>query len=326
MKTDRCPRIFKPYFLILITICLLISSLQAMADSANKTRPQDMLRELDRKHMQVYKAYSRVFCQRFFVYDKDKFLILPNYRENTLNSSAKTIDGVTEELTKIITIRGGGGVVIKEKEELPPRDEVMAVARALPDMDVGHYGYLIQVKVKEVLGPMEMIVTEPVFVEREGGLGTERKNKRALHSKQEKYEEGTYRLIGFSTKELLEDSIYSGPDDRGLQIAVASTEPDTENHSVLVNVDRIRVCRTYEFVVMLDHIDMTPKTFIELVRENRKEYGNEKGDVVTLMDIYPRFYKRYRAEEADGQQQEKWKYNASDHESVNVPKFPDIPL
>lgn len=323
-------RNLKSLFATLLALCLMFGTDLAVADSGRKSRPQDMLRQLDRKQMSLYKAYSRIFCQRFFVFDKDKYLTLPNYRENTLNSSAKTIEGVTEQLTKVIDVRGQGGLVIKEKKELPPRDEVMAVARALPDMNVGHYGYLTQVTVKEILGPMEMVVTEAVFVEREGGLGIDRKYKRALYTKQEKYEDETYRLIGFSTTDIAEGSVYNGPDKRGLQVAVASTDTKTENHCVLVNVDRLRVCRTYEFIIMLDYIDMTPAAFIDLVRENRKEHGIEKGDTVSLMDIYPRFYKRYvpdtKGEGKEQKEAEKWKYNPETHLSIDVPEFPDIPL
>ena len=51
------------------------------------------------------------------------------------------------------------GAVTKEIKHEPPAAEVIVTSRVIPAIDVGHYGFINSVVIKDIIGPKEMIVT-----------------------------------------------------------------------------------------------------------------------------------------------------------------------
>lgn len=282
----------KPCFLMpgrgvrLLAFALLLA---VLAPAVEAQRRNDPLANLDRDQRRVFQAYTRLFCAQFFRYERDRYVILPNHYVKRENSTGRSYDQVKEMMTEVRRERRGLTTV--EVKVYPPEAEVIAAAKVLPAMDVGHYGYLSQVQIKEIVGPEEMIVTNIELIPEEV-VGTEKNAARLrLAELQQSLQYQTYRVLGFRTKGLAEGQVYKGPGDKGLHVAVMST--GREHAFVLVNYDKLDRVRTHEFPDVLDYVKLSPLAFIDMVRDNRERLQS-KGDQASLISIYRRFYSRYR--------------------------------
>ena len=267
-------------------LMLLAGWLSVPAEAA---RRQDPLAGLSSSQRRVFQNYTRLFCQQFFRFDGDRFVLLPNYYRDRENSTGRTYDQAFEEMTEIEVVRIKGAT--KEIKHPPPAAEVIVAARIIPHIDVGHYGFINSCVVKEVIGPREMIVTKlelipPSEVGRENNA-----IRKAAVERQKQYERKTYRLLGFNTGLLEPGHKYYGPRRKGLQVAVMSTDP--QHDFVLVDYDRLERVRTSEFAEALAYVQIEPLAFIDMIRENREKSASN-GDKISLISIYRRFYNRYR--------------------------------
>jgi hypothetical protein len=245
--------------------------------------------ELDREGQRVFRNYTRVFCLQFFEYE-DRFILLPNYYRAREASTGKTYDQAVEELTETRTERAGGNIV-RHIEVLPPRGEAIAVSLVLPAIDVGHYGFIDAVTVVRVISENEMIVKDLRLID-PAAVGSENNtHRRALAERQKGYVDTTYRLHGFRTVGLTPGTLYRGPEDAGLHIAVAGA--DQHHNYVLINYERMRRIRTSQFADALAYVGITPAAFNEMVRGNREQHGAQ-GDKATLIGLYKRYYTAFR--------------------------------
>lgn len=260
-----------------------------LASPAEALRREDPLAGLTSSQRRVFQNYTRLYCQQFFRFDDDRFVLLPNYQRSRENSTGRTYDQAFEEMTEIEVIKIRSAT--KEIKHPPPAAEVIIAARVIPAIDVGHYGFVNSVVVKEVLGPTEMVVTKLELIP-SGEVG--KKNnalRKAAANRQKAYAGKTYRLLGFNTKDLKAGDKYYGPRKKGLQVAVMSTDP--KHNFVLVDYDRLQRVRTSDFHEALAYVQIEPLAFIDMVRDNREKLMNE-GDKASLISIYRRFYNRYR--------------------------------
>ncbi len=245
--------------------------------------------ELDRDGQRIFRNYTRVFCQQFFEYE-DRFILLPNYYRAREASTGKTYDQAVEELTETRTERAGGNIV-RHIEVLPPRGEAMAVSMVLPAIDVGHYGFIDAVTVVRVISDNEMVVKDLRLID-PAAVGSENNTHRqALADRQKEYVDTTYRLHGFRTDGLTPGTMYRGPENEGLHIAVAGA--DQHHNFVLINYKRMRRIRTSQFSDALAYVGITPAAFNEMVRSNREDHGAQ-GDKATMIGLYKRYYTAFR--------------------------------
>ncbi|MFK7789511.1 MAG: hypothetical protein AB8C95_08500, partial [Phycisphaeraceae bacterium] len=260
-----------------------------IAGPAEAQRREDPLASLTSSQRRIFQNYTRMYCQQFFRFEDDRFVLLPNYERSRENSTGKTYDQAFEEMTEIEIIQLK--LTTKEIKHPPPVAEVIVAARVIPSIDVGHYGFVNSVVVKEVVGPNEMIVTAIELIP-SGEVGkTKNAWRKNAKQRQLEYKKSTYRLLGFSTKDIKPGDKYYGPRKKGLQIAVMSTDPQHE--FVLVNYDRLERVRTRDFPEALAYVQITPIAFLDMVRENRETLSTE-GDKASLIYIYRRYYNRYR--------------------------------
>lgn len=264
-----------------------------VATPAEALKREDPLAGLTSSQRRVFQNYTRLYCKQFFRFDDDRYVLLPNYERARENSTGKTEGEVEADLTvvKRERRRTSLGYQMVEVKYPPPSAEVIISARVIPAIDVGHYGFVNSVRIKEIVGPTEMIVSRIELIP-PGQVGTSNNELRiAAMERQKTYEYTTYRLLGFSTKDLEAGKTYYGPRKKGLQIAVMSTDP--QHKFVLVNYDRLERVRTSEFANVLAYVQIEPLAFIDMVRENREKLST-KGDQASLISIYRRFYNRYR--------------------------------
>ncbi|MGB0767907.1 MAG: hypothetical protein ACPGYV_09360 [Phycisphaeraceae bacterium] len=260
-----------------------------MASPADAARREDPLAGLTRDQRRVFQNYTRVFCQQFFRYDDDRFVLLPNYYRERENSTGKTYDQAFEEMTEIEVVKTR--LITKEIRHEPPVPEVIIASKVIPAIDVGHYGFVNSVVVKEVIGPKEMIVSKLELIP-PNEVGRENNAlRRAAADRQREYAYSTYRMLGFSTKDLKPGDQYYGPRKKGLQVAVMST--DKEHNFVLVDYDRLSRVRTSDFAEALAYVKISPLEFLDMVRSNREQLTTD-GDKATLISIYRLYYNRYR--------------------------------
>ena len=270
---------------------LVLAMLMAgwLATPAEAQRREDPLDGLTSAQRRIFQNYTRLYCQQFFRYDDDRFVLLPNYYRERENSTGRTYDQAFEEMTWVETIKRGA--VIKEIKHEPPVAEVIVTSRVIPSIDVGHYGFINSVVIKDIIGPSEMIVTGVELIPASEVGTTNNDRRKAAAERQREYAGKSYRLLGFNTKDLKIGEKYYGPRKKGLQVAVMSTDPQHE--FVLVDYDRLERVRTNEFAEALAYVQIEPLEFLDMVRDNRENLGTD-GDKATLIYIYRRFYNRYR--------------------------------
>jgi hypothetical protein len=256
-----------------------------LATPAEALRREDPLASLNSAQRRVFQNYTRLYCLQFFRFE-DRFVLLPNYQRSRENSTGRSYDQAFEEMTTYEVHRLGTKTKI-----LPPAAEVIVSAKVIPAIDVGHYGFVNSVVIKEIVGPSEMIIGNIELIPK-GEVGTKNNSvRKAAAERQKQYNNQTYRLLGFSTKDLKAGDKYFGPRKKGLQVAVMSTDP--KHAFVMVNYDKLKRVRTNEFHEALSYVQIEPLSFIEMVRDNREKLTTE-GDKVSLITIYRRFYNRYR--------------------------------
>jgi len=270
-----------------LALAMVLASL--LAAPAEALRREDPLAGLTRDQRRIFSNYTRLYCQQFFRFDDDRFVLLPNYQRSRENSNGRSYDQAFEEMTEIEVVRIKGAT--KEIKHPPPSAEVIIAAKVIPSIDVGHYGFVNSVVVKEVIGPDEMIVTGLELIPK-AEVGRENNAlRKAAAERQKKYRYSTYRLLGFRTNDLKAGDKYYGTRKKGLQVAVMSTDPVHE--FVLVDYERLDRVRTHEFPEALGYVQIEPLEFIDMVRDNREKLQTN-GDKASLITIYRLFYNRYR--------------------------------
>lgn len=270
-----------PALAVLVLFCTL-------APLAPAQQSKDPYEGLDRDQRRVYQAYTRLFCAQFFRFGEKRFVVLPNHDRKRENSSGRTYDQAFEEMTITNTVRRNGA--IREVKDYPEVGEVVADAKIIPAIDVGHFGYIHSATITDIIGPDEMIIESIILITMQDVGKTNNTLRKKLFERQKQYDKRTYRLLGFDTKGLEAGQTFAGPDDKGVHLAVMST--DRTHNFVLVNFDKLKRVRTTEFTEVLRYVDLEPLGFIDMVRDNRERLST-KGDQASLISIYRRFYNRY---------------------------------
>ena len=238
-------------------------------------------------------------------------------------TDVRLFDGtsVTENATLLISegrvIESGAGIEVPERGqyyrvilgELSRMSDHLTCNGASA-MELGAYGYLHSVEVQEILGPDEMIVTEPWLIDPdrldEQFKQEERRLKqldatradleelearwaqrRALEEQQRQREfRQPMRLKGFATDGLEAGKRWLGPEGRGLQVALVKQENIGSDQRprfrmVATPADRFGDGLTQQqFVDLLAERGMDIAAFTDLVREMRREDPLESNQLI----------------------------------------------
>lgn len=273
-----------------------------------------------------WREFAR-YCAPF----ESGYIAVPDFDRRTPSSRGLTEREAIEDLTQ--TYSETTGIIRQSRSWTPPREEAEAYANAIPDMDLGTYGYVHSVEVVEILGPEQMLVKNIWLIDSDAlereynremarGRDSDDRNYRAkvqasfaqrlaVNERQDEdaYEQ-TCRLVGYSTRGLRPGARFTGPDDEGFQIAVASWDlPPVEEEAegedpprrpsrqsrnepdpMLVLIDPAPVLRRTateeQFIELLDQRGMKIVEFIELVRELRED-DRETTDELVFNELFP---------------------------------------
>lgn len=199
------------------------------------------------------------------------------------------------------------GLMVRYREIEPPKAEAQALAMALPSLDVGAYGWVQAVRVDEILGPREMVVSRLRLIDedelRDDMRDAERRAdgrdaqveqafqyRRSLAERQghRPYREDM-RITGFATADLAERQWWRGPDDGGLQIAVVRHEVDDSGYReqrrrVAISVELLenRIGET-EFFQLHHRQGLDGKAFLKLVAEVHREHRGAEDEATRAL-------------------------------------------
>jgi len=248
----------------------------------------------------LWERHRRVFAQRCARID-DGFACCPAYDRRYPSSAGITVRQAHARLSETIKIHQANMVYTKTLRM--PDAEAQAMAMPIPKLAVGEYGYLVSVRIDEILGPEEMIVSEPWLIDAarvnrdyradrararqaededaaEAWVERIYEQRFALVDKQKDkhFTKATIRLVGFPTAGLSPDARWLGPADKGIQLFITGTEtygserrPRTRFVAVALNKVRFGLDEA-GFIELLETRGLTPASFIELVMDRMSEH------------------------------------------------------
>jgi len=250
---------------------------------------------LDSRTRLLWQRHWRVYAQRCARFEGD-FLCCPLYDRRYPSSAGTTVRQAGEKLS-VRTKASGAGIVVPKTVRMPDA-EAEAMARPIPKMAAGQYGYLASVRVDEVLGPTSMQVKDlylidPVKVRKDYRADRAKarrardtdaaeaeleyvyryRNKLIERQKDKRYRTMVMRLEGFSTDGLTAGERWAGPGGKGLQVLIVGPElygskRRTRQRLVAVSLKTIRLgLDESAFIQLLKARGLNPRRFVERVME-----------------------------------------------------------
>ena len=197
----------------------------------------------------TYRAWAsnyRHISQHCFEYE-DEFIVVPGYDRRIPNSRGLTRGRAVDELT--VTWRETRGGLRQTYEREPEPGEVDAYIHALADVRPGTYGYLASARIVAILGPEEMLVADLQLIDMEkleddykrdeararaqgvrdfrAALNERYEHRLAVKEIQDEEEdllEPVHRLVGYPTRLMRVGDVWTGPEEEGIQVAIARYE------------------------------------------------------------------------------------------------------
>lgn len=259
---------------------------------------------------EVYRSYQANWRKyAVFVAEVDgRFTVIPKYNRRLESSRGINTSQAMEQLKVEKEERQGN--LVRKRVKYPDRADAEAYSKALPDLNVGSYGWIASAEVVKIIDRKQMIVKDIWLVDRprlraeyeEDKAKSERENdgeynKELLNfnyaqrikmmEQQEDKDEGfdrQFRLVGYDTRGLREGDRWKGLNDEGFQVAVAYwEEPETDEGEsrrrrdddprlVLTEIESVmRKSQSEEdFKKLLGEREMTVAAFVDLVRTVRE--------------------------------------------------------
>lgn len=234
---------------VLLAILVLVAAGLVLADEP--TPAADKADKMDAATQRLWQRHWRAYAKYFIVLDDD-YACCPHLNPKYPSSRGVTVEEVLAENSRTYVVRSSN--LVREKEVTIPRAEAQAVARPLPDIAVGQYGYLHSVQIKEITGPDRMTVERPWLIDeealekemREARQDLERKadrdqrdeidreierrftqRQKLVDRQQDKGFQRSLLLRGFDTRNLVNGTRWRGPGvgrDQVLHVAVVAVQ------------------------------------------------------------------------------------------------------
>lgn len=297
--------------LAMCLVSLVCGSVQAQADMEGVSK-------LDPRGQAMWNRHWPIAARCYIIFDED-YRCIRGYNERYPSSRSMTVtDLLRKDKGYVMRLRTWRGTTVEQRVNLS-RAEAEAQAMALPEMAVGHYGYIHSVEVERILSPDAMIVRNVWLVDAQA-LYRSRDEDRDKLSRE--YDHGVasqladeiyqhrvrlanlqdqpvfkreFVLQGFPTERLASGMRWSGPRDGGLQIALLSVRDIEDNWSpnqgrrrmlVATPVGRLRTGLNQEqFLDLLKKRGMTPKDLVDVVEEaNRSVVRDVEKNMVDAIE------------------------------------------
>lgn len=258
-----------------------------------------------------------LFAARY-VKVNDQYRPCAKYNFDYPSSRLEKPEKYTDQHQRTRTIRTspvGVGMTRKSTTKLP-RDDAEAFVRAIPRLEVGEYGYIHSAKVAKIIDDDEMYVVDIRLINTDALLESKRdtardlarRNRSATQRAIEAEVEWRYQkrdeivelqenkafqralhLVGYDTKDLKVDDIWSGqtPHEQtgGVQLAIVDEEVYSRTRLIPIAVSawhlRQRDMTEDQFRAMLAARGFDETTFVELVL-NTKRDDPENADVAIM--------------------------------------------
>ena len=257
---------------------------------------------LDRDTQAAWRSFSTRFSGHGAAFD-GVYYILYDYDRRYDSSARLAATQIERDLTH--TVQRG----LRTTEIKPAQAEVDAACQLLPAMEVGSYGRVHRVTVREVLGPGSMVASNLELVDRRAvddgyrdlrrRAGTANREavewmfsvrKAAVERQTDALYRERFRLVGYATERVREDEAWAGPEDEPLRLAVVGVEPaDAEGadtpRRLLAPLGAFRFgLDQRQLIDLLAQRGVSPAQFVERVREARREFGRD-GDLRVARDL-----------------------------------------
>ncbi|MEM6257240.1 MAG: hypothetical protein AAGI37_02870 [Planctomycetota bacterium] len=258
----------------------------------------------------IYRGFESNF-RKYAVFANEidgGFVVIPGYDRRLPSSRGISASQAMDLLKVEQEVRTGN--LVRKKVKYPDRADAEAYSRALPNLNVGSYGWVASAEVVKIIDREQMIVKEVWLVDlptlRESYEKDRTKSARQndgepnrellnfnyaqrikMKDQQEENDEGferQFRLVGYDTRGLRVGDRWKGNNSEGFQVAVAyweEPEPDEEESRRRRNDDPRLVLTEVEslmrnsldeegFKKLLGERDMTVAGFVDLVRTLRE--------------------------------------------------------
>ena len=287
----------------LLLLCgLCIAAVNARGEDNIDPRIPDEIAALDRDTQAAWRSFSTRFSGHGGAWG-GVYYILYDYDRRYESSAKLAAAQIERDLTHLVQ-QG-----LKTLEIKPPKAEVDAACELLPGLDVGSYGRVHQVTVREVLGPEAIVASNLELVDRQAVDEAYRDLRRRAGSANraavdwmfsvrkavaERQNDTAYRnrfrLAGYAMDGVREDEAWAGPSGEPLRLAVVGVEPADEAAAdpprpLLAPLGAFRFgLEQRQFIDLLAQRGVSPAEFVERVREARREHGRD-GDLLVAREL-----------------------------------------
>ena len=287
----------------LLLLCgLSILAANARGEDATDPRVPEEIAALDRDTQAAWRSFSTRFSGHGGCWG-GVYYILYDY-DRRYDSSAKLAAAQIERDRTHMVQQG-----LKTLEVKPPKAEVDAACELLPALDIGSYGRVHQVTVREVLGPEAIVASNLELVDRQAVDEAYRDLRRRAGSanraavdwmfsvrkavaqrQNDTAYRGRFRLVGYCTEQLAGDRVWSGSAEGPLRVAVVGVEPADAHAAdpprpLLAPLEAFRFgLDQQQFIDLLAQRGIGPGEFVERVRDVRREHGGD-GDRIVARDL-----------------------------------------
>lgn len=277
---------------VLLLVCAGATLLEAQDSTSASAR------DIDLTWQRHWKNYARR-CIKL----RDTYYTCATYEPQFPSSRGITTIGLRQKTSREVTERKGLNLTVK-RNMVKPNEEIDLGAKALPEVAIGHYGFIHSAEVLDILGPDEMVIAGVWLVDpKEVQAQREREREKLLkqnvnradlpliiewqfeyrdeHLK--KQSDRSFRtpikLRGYSTQGLTKGDRWNGKEGPP-QIAIVGEEVgETKSKfrkptSILLAVPADSFMRGIsdekEFTAMLESRGFTKTTFTQLLIDERK--------------------------------------------------------
>jgi len=234
------------------------------------------------------------------------FAFIPTYQKRYESSRNILVGDAIEQLSEVKEVRTGN--LVQKKVRRASQADAEAYVRALPDLKIGSYGWIVSAQIVEVINENQMIIQGLWLVDRDKlraeyakdeQESARRNNGEAdkdqlyflyqsrikLMEAQEDDDAGyldRFRLVGYDTRGLRPGDRWQGPNSAGLQVGVVRWEtPEPKEGERRSSRDKPRLVLSEVehamrknpdekgFIELLAQAGMTVAEFVDFVRTIR---------------------------------------------------------
>lgn len=302
----------------LVVVLLAWLCVPAVPVMADDDKASDALKDLSPRAQAIWNRHWPIAARNYIVFN-DEYLCVRGYSDRYPSSKGMTVsDLLRRDKGYVMRLRNRRGMTSEQRIMLS-RAEAEAMAMALPQMAVGHYGFIHSVEVERILGPDAMVVRNLWLIDAQA-LNRARDDDRqrltndfdwniASQIADELYQNRTrladiqqqavfnreFVLRGFSTDSLASGMRWSGPGGAGLQIALLTVQDVEDNWSPDRGVRRMLVAipgqrlrnglNRDQFLELLARRKLTPQAIVEVVEEaNRSVVRDVEKSMVDAIE------------------------------------------